>query len=641
MPDTTTWAVTAGTLTFTIDAEGRAHVDAEGRLTAPRGRCWTLSLVTDTQRDLAVHSEDQSPQVHSSPAELVLTYPRVTAVDGSVHEVNLTVRVRDENGTLTFDGTVAAERVTVAEVTLPVLELAADTVTEDETLYRPEGLGRRIHEPRSRLYRAHTEYMDGDDTGVWEEVAYPGEMSMAWQGVQWGEQFLYLGQHDPEFTSVLFGSGVPPRGVEGELWFSATTPIWASQGSIPPVVLTLLDGGWRAGARTYRTWAEGWYTGPHPSTRPIRGWQRIIMRHQFGKVLFRYDDLVDVYEAGRRAGLDGILLFGWWKGGFDRGYPTYEVDEELGGAEGLSAAIAEIESRGGYVALYANGNLIDRSSAFARAHAAEVTKKDLTGLTYIPGYAFADESHSLRKFTANAFEIACHGAPRWREEMADVARIQASFGTRHVFFDQTAYHLTAWPCGDTRHEHGDEAGNESRYRRLTLDGIRTASNAESLGSEGMADMMIPALNYHHGWGFAFQDEPEAFPALFRSVFPEPYVSNRLIHDQRDGWRDQLNYAFVYHLFFDVAIHRSRETLAAYPEYEAHIQRLVALRNDYASCFDEGDFAFVDDANGLTHVRYTAGTQSIDVLWNRTDEPVASASRTVPAHEVLVLERAGE
>lgn len=640
MPETTTWDLSTDALTFSIEASGRAALRSDRLLTAARGRFWTLSLVTETQRDLAVHSEDQTPHVQNTSGGLTISYSDLTAVDGTRHPVSLTVRVQEKDGALVFDGTVDAGADKVREATLPVVELATDTVTDDETLFRSEGLGRRIPQPRTALYRAHTEYMDGDDTGVWEEVAYPGEATMAWQGVQWGDRFLYFGRHDPEFSSVLLGSGVPPRGGEGELWLSTTTPVWASKGILAPVVLHLLDGGWQAGARMYREWANEWYTGPHPDTQPIRGWQRIIMRHQFGKVNFHYDDLVDVYEQGRKFGLDGILLFGWWKAGFDRGYPVYEVDEELGGAERLSAAIAEIERRGGYLALYANGNLIDRTSAFSRAHATEVTKKDLSGLTYIPGYAFADESHSLRKFTANAFEIACHGAPRWREEMAAVARLQAGFGTKHVFFDQTAYHLAAWPCADTSHDHGDRAGIEGQYRRKTLEGIREAAQAQSLGSEGMVDFMIPVLNYHHGWGFAFHDHDEAFPALFRSVYPEPYLSNRLLHDQRDGWQDQLNYTFVYNLFFDVAIHRSRAAMSTYPGYEARIGRLIGLRNQYATCFDEGEFTFIDDVAGLTHVRYTAGERGIDVYWNRTDRSLPTPQGAVAAHEVAVVERAG-
>lgn len=637
MLDTSSWEVTSRGLTFGIDAmTGRASLSAAERLTSGRGRFWTMSAVTDDDRDLPVHSEQQSPRVSTEGDTLVIRYARLRAVDGRELDLALTVVVAPGADGLVFTGDVVATgRTRAREIALPLVELSAATATEDEVLYRPEGLGRRIRTPRTTLYRAHTEYMTDDGAGVWEDSAYPGELSMPWQGVQTGGGFLYLGRHDPEFTSLLLSCGVPPRGSEGELWLSATTPSDHALTHVGPVVLALVED-WHAGARIYRAWADGWYTGPRRSGARLRGWQRIIMRHQFGQVLFRYDDLVDVYEAGRDIGLDGILLFGWWKGGFDRGYPVYEPDDELGGAEALTAAIATIRERGGFVALYANGNLIDRTSAFAETHGSEVSKKDASGLDYVVGYAFARESRSLRHFSPGSFLIACHGAPAWRATMAEVARTQAALGTDDVFFDQTAYHLAAWPCHDATHDHGERTGTEPAFRAQTLAAIRAAADARTVGSEGMADCMIPLLDYHHGWGFAFQNQLEAFPALFREVYPEPVVSNRLLHDERAGWEGQLHYAFVYNLAFDVAIHRGRLSASAVPAYARRIAELNALRDRAARYFDGGSFSFLGD-DPVVHVRYTSGGDALDILWNPSDTPLEAAGRAVPAHAIVLIE----
>lgn len=637
MDHTSRSATAAGGLTFLYDEEtGRAELHADSVLTSVRGRFWTLSAVHGRDRDVPVHSEDQRGTVTPLDDGLRVSYASVQTADGEVLDVSVIIDIRQgHSGGLEFSAVAnAGDGVTVRELAVPIVELAEHTESGDEVLYRAEGLGRRTEQPRTRLAERHTEYMVDDSAGIWEPIAYPGELSMPWQGVERDGAFLYMGRHDPGFSSVVLSAGVPPRGGERELWLAAVTPSGRSHAEAGPVVLRRFDGTWRDGAAFYRAWADTWYTGPHPSTTRLQGWQRIILRHQFGQINYRYTDLVDLFEEGRRHGLDGILLFGWWKAGFDRGYPDYEPDDELGGAAELERAIHEIRSRGGFIALYANGNLIDRTTPYAATYGPRVTKKDADGLDYIAGYDFARESQTLRLFSPGHFLIACHGAPEWREKMAAVAQLQASLGTEAIFFDQTAYHLAAWPCYDASHEHGERTGIEGRYRAETLRGLRAAAGATSLGSEGMADCMIGYLNYHHGWGFGFQDGPEAFAALFRTVFPEPVVSNRLIQDERDGWEDQLNHAFVHNLTFDVAIHRSRRSIEAYPGYAARVAKLIEIRTEHARHFADGAFHLV--GHGIVHhVRYETGTDALDVFWNRGDEPAEVDGLSVGAHDVAV------
>lgn len=312
------------------------------------------------------------------------------------------------------------------------------------------------------------------------------------------------------------------------------------------------------------------------------------------------------------------------------------MDDALGGEDEFRKAIAEIQSRGGFISLYANGNLIDRTSEFSRKHGAAVTKKNSDGLDYVVGYEFARESQTLRHFSPGYFTIACHGAPAWRAEMEGVARAHASFGADAIFFDQTAYHLAAWPCYDTTHEHGESTGIESQSRARTLRALRDAAGAASLGSEGMADSMISELDYHHGWGFAFQLSDEAFPGIFRSVFPEPVVTNRLIQDERRGWEDQLDYAFTFNLSFDVAIHRARAGIDTYGQYAARVGRHIAAREQYARHFDTGIFSLLSE-EGPVVASYTVDDSSVLVIWNPTDAEASWNGTTVAAHDVAVVE----
>lgn len=632
--------LTAGSLSFGLDSVGARASLAGGRFTTgARGRFWSLSVMIGDERDVAVHSEQQRSTVVRDGDTLVISYDTLTTVAGVTIDVDLSVVVSAGVDELSFRATGhAGNGITLREMSLPIVELAPDPASQHEVLYRSEGLGRKIERPRARLARAHSEYMRDDSAGIWEQSAYPGEMSMPWQGLESGDQFLYLARHDPDFRGALFSAGIPTRGTEGELWLSVVTPVDRSSIDTGEIVVALLSGGWRAGARRYREWADSWYDGPPASRSKLKGWQRIIMRHQFGAEQFRYDDLVPIFELGREHGLDGILLFGWWKAGFDRGYPIYEADEELGGAEALARAIKTINDRGGFISLYANGNIIDRTTQYYSDHADEVTKKDSRGLDYVAGYDFAGESLTMRYFAAPSFVAACHGAPRWRDQMASVAAAQASLGARSVFFDQTGFHLTAWPCYDERHEHGEHTNLETSYRTQTFKRIREAAGGAEVGSEGMVDNLIPLLDFNHGCGFAFQYQDEAFPGLFRAAFPEPVVSNRFIHDERPGWEDQLNYAFAYNLAFDVAIHRARRTIDSSPAYADRIRRLVGLRREHARIFDDGSFELIDDGT-LLHTRYSLDDDQVDIYWNRGSLP-AELGEGLQVHPSDVVLRVG-
>lgn len=605
---------------------------------AERGRFWRMSVNVGDDRDVAVHSERQSCTVTPTNDGMLLGYDELTTAGGQVLPIRLEIEVIADGEHLSFHATGQSDGIAeIREISLPVIELAPNPNSHREALYRSEGLGRRVERPRSTLGRAHTEYMRDDALGVWEQCAYPGEMSMAWHGVEFEETFLYVAKHDSSFRGALFGAGIPSRDSETELWLAITTATDRHAIDTGVAVVAALPGNWRSGARKYQEWAKSeWYDGPARSSRPrLEGWQRIIMKHQFGGIQFTYEQLVDVFEQGRRRGLDGILLFGWWRGGFDRGYPTYEPDEALGGSEALMRAIDTINARGGFISLYANGNLIDRTTPYFAAHAAEVSKKDSRGLDFVAGYDFAQESLTARYFAAPSFVPACHAAPRWRAEMAGVARQQSELGAQSVFFDQTGFHLIAWPCFDSTHEHGTHTNTESIYRAETLRAIRAAAGGASVGSEGMADNLIPVLDFHHGCGFAFQEQPEAFPGLFRTVFPEPIVSNRFIHDERADWAEQLNYALVYNLAFDVAIHRSRRTIDDYPSYAGRVEYLVAQRRAHKKVFDEGAFELITQGD-ITHTRYSTGDQQVDVYWNRSDQSAVLDDGTTLAPEDVVI-----
>lgn len=85
----------------------------------------------------------------------------------------------------------------------------------------------------------------------------------------------------------------------------------------------------------------------------MKGWQRIIMKHQYGEVLFPYTDLgTRVKTVGESAGINTVLVHGWHNGGHDNDYPNYIADPQQGASvfEKADCRISE-RRRGGFVVL--------------------------------------------------------------------------------------------------------------------------------------------------------------------------------------------------------------------------------------------------------------------------------------------------
>lgn len=633
MPNADWASVTQGELTFAVSPDGsraewRGH--RSGLRSSPGSDFWRLSAQTAEVRDDPVHSSVQHGSTNSGPEGLTIRYRGLRTASGHHVPVDLTVHVAQGVEGLEFSADVVTEPgVQVNEVTLPLIDLdrACDDDRGTDVLYRANGLGQRIVDPWSALQRAHSEYMSSDQREVWLDAVYPGELSMAWQALASSGWLVYLGRHDEQFRACVLSAGTGPRGGAPRLALSLTAlpRLAAAQAiSTPAAVVALVRGDWREGARIYGDWARStWYEPPvaNPAAGMV-GWQRIILKHQYGQVLFGYADLVDVFESGSRTGLLGLLVFGWWRRGFDRGYPEYEPDDALGGVGELKAALAEIAARGGVVALYANGQLIDATSAYCAQFGREVARKGVNGEPYHEEYRFSDESKSMRLFANETFVLGCHGAPRWRATMVEVARRSAELGAGSVFLDQVGGHAMGWPCSDLSHDHGARPDLEAAYRRQTLAAVRAAVGDALVGTEFVTDCLVGVVDYHHGVGFAFRDGPEAFPHLFRTVFPEPVVSNRLVHDQRDGWLHDLHYAFVFNLAFDVSVFRGRGGLESVPGYELAIARLAALRRHHLRFFTSGVFAAPDqDWDGpVVVVDYRLPDASLRVRWNRSTEP---------------------
>ena len=180
-----------------------------------------------------------------------------------------------------------------------------------------------------------------------------------------------MASHDEKMKICSLTAGTSPRHIdESRLFLTVSHYPAVRKGECVEsgkTIFAVLDGDWRCGSALYRKFADSTFNKPNNTpdwVKNMTGWQRIILKHQFGEVFFKYSDLPQVYKDGVANGINTLMVFGWWKGRFDNGYPEYECDPELGGEEELKAAIDEIHRLGGKVHLYTNGSPIDIKTDF-------------------------------------------------------------------------------------------------------------------------------------------------------------------------------------------------------------------------------------------------------------------------------------
>ena len=637
------YSVRGGKLIFSIDTE-TCSVSWSGEGLPTRSvkdnDFFRVFLDNGVEREIAVFSRMQRGSVtQADDGSLFISYEYLTDEFGREYDVRLCVTVSVKENAIGFSTEIEnCSDVRVNEIQCPFVSLVkiADEDTARDTLYRPVGLGERLPNPIDTIRRLnHSEYMFADYDHIWRASTYPYDFSMAWLGVESGGHFLYLGRHDEKIRTCSMIVGTSPRNTPDEMVFAVSHFPAAKNGeklNYGECVLSLMEGGWKSGADFYKLWANNLCKcEPAPDwVQNMTGWQRIILKHQFGRIFFKYKDLVDVWKNGKKYGLDTLLVFGWWRGCFDNGYPNYEPDDELGGAEALKEAIAEIQRLGGRVILYNNGVLLDVTTDYYKNVGQYIEKKNIDGTSYREYYSFADYGMMLRTFGYKSFSSACHATEEWKAKLIENAKIKIDFGPDSIFFDQLGGHLPRL-CFDSTHKHGNRIDEDVTYKIENVRAVRaTIPRGKCIGTENVLDVMSGCFDFSHGCIYAGYKEYR-FPSLFRYTFPEVIVTNRFAHDEKAIFKHELNFAFVNGLRFDVAIYRGRLVdVSAVPNYANHLKELLDLKEEYRKYFYEGRFlgedTSIEKPRFITANLFEAkdGARML-ALWNESDSTYTLAA----------------
>lgn len=601
-----TCALSSAGLTFSVDENGTFSLSAPGtpmRL-VPGSDLFRLHLDDGYLRDLTVFGAAQTGVPSQSGDSISIVYDSVSAENGRRYDIRLTVHIDKTPDGLLFHADIDNRAdIRVNEIQLPYFcfDCLCDESRDEDTLYLPYGLGERRPNPWEWVRTAqHSEYMAADYNQVQFGQTYPFPCSMAWFGIETGGHFLYLGRHDDQFRTCRMNVANAPRHKYVFLTLSLSHYPAVRKGETiccAPTLIALLTGSWLTGSALYRRWADSWYVVPEKPewVKNMTGWQRIILRHQYGELFFTYEDIVRAYREGRKAGLDTVLVFGWWKGRFDNGYPLYEPDPEMGGVEGLSRAIKTVQDEGGHVILYNNGVLIDVAGDYYKKEGWKVCRLNIEGCEYREFYQFSNNGTLLKEWGYKTFASACMATDSWHDKLIENARIKLAFKPDSIFFDQVGGHLPR-PCFNPEHKHGFRIDTEATWRMKNLADIKALVSGETaVGTENTVDVFSQFFHYHHGHMSGTWYEDYGFPEMYRQTFPECIITNRLLHDDRADMKRQLNFAFMIGHRFDVSIYRGhRNLITDLPDYAAYVKKLTDLREQYHDFFYHGTFCLSND-----------------------------------------------
>lgn len=646
----------------------RVSFDSAGNLTELRhlatghnyagGRpVWRLYFRRGDAQDCEALPPGQPAAIEASPERIRLRYDHALH-DGQPVAFGVTVDVA-----LAADGPHWGIEVANRSAELAVTEcqfplIGGLALTPNQALIWSKIGGERIADLRQALRAQHTAYMGPDFrfTGMW--TLYPGlNAAVNCYLLAGPDDGLYCGCHDTTFEYTahafrLYGDALEagfaryPSIVAGGTW------------CFDGFVVTPYQGTWHAGADLYRRWAASWYVPPRPPAwvRRMNGWQRVIMKHQYGDIHYRYDEMPRMRDEGRAAGIDSLFMFGWWASGMDNGNPAYVPGEDLGGPQALADGIRAFQSDGGAVILYSSGKLIDTTTDFYRRSGRAIAIKDALGNEVREAYRFRWLGTRYPNFGNRTFAVACPATEAWWQVLKGVADYAHTLGCRAVFYDQLG--MGDQPCCDPTHGHptpylGITKGKADLSARL-LAYVKQLNPDMAMGVEWLTDLGAQQADFIHnlsGFCGATNDwrrtgekpRSSAFIDFFRYLFPEVVMSDREIRDDTDIER-RVNHALLKGLRSDVEIYRCRRTIAATPHYAAYLAKANGLRQRQARFLLEGTYrdtlGFETDNDQVDARAYVADGQTAVVLTQSHLESTR-AVLSVPSGAVVATDGLGD
>ncbi len=638
-------------LSFYIDESARdaKFILNESPAAASEGSDFWRLILDDGQRtEIPVFSSKQKGIVERTDAGLRIIYSRLVSEYGDSYQIYLEVLVTEEDGLLRFRPYLEnlESDVRVNECFCPLADFTQlYGEKEKDVLYMPNGLGTRAPNPWKVLEKMTGDYYAHNEYEIFWHLHYP-RATMSWLGIESGKHFLYMARYDEQmrhcFLTVRQRIHSEPLNLTlGIDHFPMARPGEAL--TLPAGVVGVLDGDWRTAADRYRKWADkAFYRAPDKAkwVQEMTGWQRVIMRSQYGEDYYKAEDLPRLYEIGAKYGIHTLFLFGWWKGGMDRDYPTYE-EPYPGAFEALRDNIRKVRRMGGRVILECNAHFMDPTNPYYKEFGREVEILDINGNEVRPAFGYPGHGEYRFTYGKKQFPLCCSGSERWRKKLLSVVKQMGELDPDCLFVDCFGA-CPYQPCFNDRHEHGPRVDEEWIGHRKFFDEAQEYCRQEGkvLAVEIVTDIAASYTQFIHGLiNVDFRIDGSAFPQLFRYTFPEVITTDRGIRHEEGDFDRRLKSALVSGVRLDAELYVCRADLDRSPKYAAVAAYYTSVLEKYKEFMMLGTYTVIDTSPLPYYVKRgeyydQARRRVLRILYNASDAPVTVCGRKLGGDEMV-------
>lgn len=192
---------------------------------------------------------------------LIVEYDHLVSEYGDEYPIRLEVKVETDGSLLHFASTIENHDPTVRvnECFCPTADFTRlYGPKEEDHMLIPIGLGTRVANPWKVLQDKTYQYYIHDEREVFWHVHYPSA-SMSWMGIESAGHFLYMARYDEKMRCCFLSARQRIHSDPANIMLTVDHFPMARPGErveMPPVVLGVLEGDWRSGAKEYRAWAE-------------------------------------------------------------------------------------------------------------------------------------------------------------------------------------------------------------------------------------------------------------------------------------------------------------------------------------------------------------------------------------------------
>lgn len=623
-------------------------------LASPHG-LWRLICNCGDNMEIELSAERATARMAVAPRKFKIEYRDPVGSNGVKVDVKVTILGQIVNENLhmmitVFNG-MAKDNI-IKECHFPLISLSEDASKMSLHTSQKGGTVWPSLAGCKELIRNSAEPYKGPDYEYVRSIAhYPGsDAALNCFELNSGSEGFYFGNHDDSFQATCHLVELEKDEKINIGMIKLPFLGAGNQVTLENFIISAHTGSWHKGADKYRAWAENWFKFPviPESVKNMSGWQRIIMRSQYGENFHPFNTMERICDEGAAAGLDTLFMCGWHNGGHDNDYPNYTISTSLGGKEELKKGIAAFHEKGGKVIMYANGQLIDHNSDFYRyGNGKNVSSKDMRGNEHIHRQCFSGRGIFNRIFGGRTFSRVCPSSREFFGILKKFIDLAAEVGADGVFFDQPD--CGDQLCCDSGHGHPVPFTTIIESRSAMLAKLRTYAENRglSVGIEHLSDVTAQYADYVHpcpGGANAVNKDWESRGekplvlqdlSFFRYVFPEIPVSNREIRDRKDMER-RLNYMLVQNLMADVEIYRCQRSIGEIPACGEYLSKINEFRTRHAELLKEAKFRsdadYTCDTDELYSAAHLASDGSLIIMATLSHLDKCKASFQVPGYK---------